>query len=304
MMMLCIVMSAQMMKTENQIFDQDCIEFMQDWDGRKPNLIIADPPYNIGVEYDLYKDNMDILDYNDWCTSWLYACEQFLHPEGSIFIIINTAMASWFQETIHHYFVSRNLLVWNYNFGQNQKNNFIPCHTNILYCTANKKKFTFNDDLIRFPSQRLLKYNDKRANPKGSIPSNVWEYPRVCGTFKEKRATPNQIPLALLRRIIFAASNPGDLVYDPFLGSGSTAITAKQLKRNYIGTDISEQYINDCRFFLGVGFDLIDFEHQQIIREDLLNECGVENECYLNKASLECFTLNLNNRLLNAGCIN
>ena len=86
-------------------------------------------------------------------------------------------------------------------------------------------------------------YNDKRANPLGKIPDDVWEFSRVCGTFKERIGDhPCQMPEKLLERIIKASSNEDDIVLDPFGGTGTTASVAKKLKRNFITMDISKKY--------------------------------------------------------------
>lgn len=130
-----------------------------------------------------------------------------------------------------------------YTFGQNQKKKFNRSHTHILYFTKDKKRFVFNDKDIRVPSARQLIYKDKRANPIGKIPDDVWQFSRVCGTFKERiEKHPCQMPESLLELIIKASSNKGDLVLDPFGGTGTTAAAAKKLNRNFITIEISKEY--------------------------------------------------------------
>jgi len=122
---------------------------------------------------------------------------------------------------------------------------FNRAHTHILYFVKDKKQFTFNDKNIRIPSARQLIYKDKRANPIGKIPDDVWQFSRVCGTFKERiEKHPCQMPEDLLKLIIKASSNEGDLILDPFGGTGTTAMVAKRLKRNFITMEISEEYYN------------------------------------------------------------
>ena len=129
------------------------------------------------------------------------------------------------------------------------KNKFARAHTHIFYFVNNKKNFTFNDHAVRIPSDRQLLYNDKRANPAGKMPDDVWNgYSRVCGTFKERTGWhPCQMPESLLKRIIAASSNPGDCVLDPFCGSGTTAAAACQLNRHYVGIEISPQYVENAK---------------------------------------------------------
>ena len=96
---------------------------------------------------------------------------------------------------------------------------------------------------MRVPSDRQLIYDDKRANPAGKMPDDVWEDSRVCGTFKERTGWhPCQMPESVLMRIIAISSKPGDCVLDPFVGSGTTAVAAIKLQRNYVGIEISAEY--------------------------------------------------------------
>lgn len=101
---------------------------------------------------------------------------------------------------------------------------------------------------ILVPSARQLKYKDKRANPQGRVPDDVWEFPRVCGTFKERRPWhPNQHPEALIERIVKLSCVPGDLVIDMFAGTGTVNRVCKRLGIDCIGIEISEYYCEKIR---------------------------------------------------------
>ncbi|MCK5000927.1 MAG: site-specific DNA-methyltransferase, partial [Anaerohalosphaera sp.] len=143
----------------------------------------------------------------------------------------------------------RNWIIWHYTFGQQTKAKFARAHTHIFYFVKNKDSFTFNDTAVRVLSDRQKIYKDKRANPAGKLPDDVWnEFPRICGTFEERQGWhPCQMPESILARIIRASSNPGDLVLDPFSGSGTTPVTAAKLERRYSGIDISEEYVKETR---------------------------------------------------------
>lgn len=227
----------------------------------KPDLIIADPPYNIGENYDVYKDNKPLQEYVSFCWGWLRQSYFALKDTGSLWLIIGDKVASEIDIQAKSIgFYQRSRIVWYFTFGQNSRKGFTPSHVNLFYYVKNPKQFTFNPDAIKVPSQRQLKYKDKRAKEGGKLPDDTWilspeQIPdgfdplgdtwvesRVCGTFKEKRGTPNQIPLPIVRRIIAACSNPGDLVVDPFLGSGTTLIAAKELGRNGVGIELSPAY--------------------------------------------------------------
>jgi len=144
----------------------------------------------------------------------------------------------------------RNWIVWHYTFGQNCRKRFNRSHAHIFYATKSDKQFVFNTDdpQLRIKSKRQTHYNDKRANPKGKLPDDTWTFSRVCGTFKERCGWhPCQMPEDLLERVIRASSRRGDLVLDPFAGSGTTCVVAQRLGRHYVGTDISKLYVTKAR---------------------------------------------------------
>ena len=227
----------------------DCIEVLSKVCEPFADLIFADPPFNIGYKYDKYNDKLKSKNYIAWTKDWMAACKNILKPHGSFYIAIGDDYAANVKIIAEEIgLVMRNWIIWHYTFGQQTKNKFARAHTHIFYFVNDDKNFTFNDCAVRVPSDRQLIYNDKRANPKGKMPDDVWnQYPRVCGTFKERQGWhPCQMPETLLTRIITASSNPGDCVLDPFSGSGTTAAVAYQLGRNYAGIDTSEQYVNNA----------------------------------------------------------
>lgn len=233
----------------NKIYHEDCIELLKNNPSFQSHLIFADPPFNIQFTYDVYQDNKSYSDYVSWTEEWMSLCYNALEKNGSFYIAIGDDFAAeikMISRKLNLYM--RNWIIWHYSFGQATQKKFARSHTHILYFTKDKKNFTFNDQDIRIPSERLKKYNDKRGNPKGKIPDDVWEYPRVCGTFKERQKWHNcQMPISLLERIIKTSSNEGDVVFDPFCGSGTAAMAAAQLNRNYVTCDISENYVKKSR---------------------------------------------------------
>ncbi len=237
-----------MQKLLNKIICGDCIELLGQV--RKPfvDLIFADPPFNIGYKYDKYYDKVKKKNYVAWTKEWMSACKKVLKPEGSFYIAIGDDYAADVKLLADELgFFMRNWIIWHYTFGQQTKTKFARAHTHIFYFANDSKNFTFNDRAVRVPSDRQLLYNDKRANPMGKMPDDVWNQDsRVCGTFKEREGWhPCQMPESLLKRIIAASSNPGDCVLDPFSGSGTTAAAACMLSRNYVGIEISEQYVDN-----------------------------------------------------------
>ncbi len=228
----------------NTIYCGDACSILEAAEGQI-DLVFADPPFNIGYVYDKYHDDMPNEEYVAWTRRWMAACRRVLKPTGSFYIAIGDDFAADVRiigrELGLHL---RNWIIWHYTFGQNMKAKFSRAHTHIFYFTKDAAEFTFNDRALRFPSARHTEYQDLRANAAGRLPDDVWgEFPRVCGTFRERAGFHGcQMPEALLMRIVMASSNPGEIVLDPFVGSGTTAVAAKRLGRRYIGIDLSPTY--------------------------------------------------------------
>ncbi len=234
----------------DRIICGDCVEVLSRVKKPFADLIFADPPFNIGYKYDKYNDRQKRESYIAWTNDWMIACKKVLKPQGSFYIAIGDEYAANVKIIADELgLFMRNWIIWHYTFGQQTKDKFARSHTHVFYFVNDKKNFTFNNYAVRVPSDRQLLYNDRRANPKGKMPDDVWNtYSRLCGTFRERRGWhPCQMPESLLKRIISVSSNSGDSVLDPFSGSGTTAVAAKELGRNYTAIDISEEYVENAR---------------------------------------------------------
>lgn len=239
-----------MQKFRNTILCGDCIEILRSVEEPFADLIFADPPFNIGYQYDKYRDRVEKKRYLAWTRDWMSVCLGVLKPTGSFYMAIGDDYAAHVRLIGEDLGLTlRNWIIWHYTFGQQTRNKFARSHTHIFYFVKNPQQFTFNDWAVRVPSDRQLVYNDKRAQSCGKLPDDVWNtYSRVCGTFRERQGWhPCQMPELLLARVISASSNPGDCVLDPFVGSGTTAAAAFQLGRDYCGIDISERYVENTR---------------------------------------------------------
>lgn len=227
------------------------------------DLAFADPPFNIGYDYDVYHDKLAAERYLEWCGQWIGQIVRVLKADGTFWLAIGDEYAAELKVLMQREFglVCRSWVVWYYTFGVNCKAKFSRSHAHLFYMVKDPAKFTFNDEAIRVPSARQLVYGDRRANPRGRLPDDTWilrpqdlpegfgpqedtwYFPRVCGTFKERKGWHGcQMPEQLLGRIIRACSNEGDLVLDPFAGSGTTLAVAKKLGRRFLGFELSEQY--------------------------------------------------------------
>jgi DNA modification methylase len=247
----------------DQVHQGDCLEIL----GRVPagsvHLAFADPPFNIGYDYDAYDDRRTAADYLAWSRQWMEAVKRVLSPDGTFWLAIGDEYAAELKvaATRELGFSCRSWVVWYYTFGVNCRTKFSRSHAHLFHFVKDPKAFTFNTDAIRVPSARELVYADKRANSAGRLPDDTWilrpqdlpegfaadgdtwYFPRVCGTFKERSGWHGcQMPEQLLGRIIRASSNPGDTVLDPFGGSGTTLAVAKKLDRRFLGCELSEAY--------------------------------------------------------------
>jgi site-specific DNA-methyltransferase (adenine-specific) len=246
----------------------DCVEQLRSLKAGSVDLAFADPPFNIGYKYDIYDDKREADAYLDWTRTWTKEVARVLKPDGSFWLAIGDEFAAELKMIVHRELglSPRSWVIWYYTFGVNCKYKFSRSHAHLHYFVKDPTSFTFNTDDIRVPSARQLIYADSRANPKGRLPDDTWilrpqdvpggfgpdedtwYVPRVCGTFKERAGWHGcQMPEQLLGRIIRACSNPGDLVLDPFAGSGTTLTVARKLDRRYLGYEISPDYAERAR---------------------------------------------------------
>jgi DNA modification methylase len=208
------------------------------------DLIFADPPFNIGVDYASdggKSDSKPWLDYRKFTVEWLDACARNLRPGGAMFVHVPDSIVALVDETMHQTLgmIRINWIVLHQEFGEYRDSNFIPSKCHLLYYIKPPKKLrTWNVREILEPSLRM-KIGDKRihtAKYKGERPMlDVWYGPylgRVQGNNEERwRRHANQLPELYLARIIRCASKPGDRVLDPFCGSGTTAVVGHALGR-------------------------------------------------------------------------
>lgn len=247
----------------NTIHCMNCIDGMSLMDASSVDLVFADPPFNIDYKYDVYEDRRKYDDYLKWCQEWMNQVFVLLKPAGTFWLAIGDDFAAELKiQARRTGFHCRSWVIWYYTFGVNCTNKFTRSHTHLFQFVKNPKEFTFNADAIKVPSARQLVYKDKRAKAGGRIPDDtwilrpqdietqllesdsVWHIPRVAGSFKERQGFHGcQMPELLMERIIKVSSNEGELVLDPFSGSGTTAAVAKRLERQFVAFDISDDYV-------------------------------------------------------------
>ncbi len=236
----------------------DAIEWLKTFPSESVDLIFADPPYNLGkAEWDTFESHQQ---YIDWSLQWIVEAARVLKPRGTLYICGFSEILADIKHPASRYFSGVRWIVWHYKNKANLGNDWGRSHESILHFRKGKK-FTMNIDDVRVPyGNHTLKYPEHpqavtsqygkgqprsttwRPHPKGAKPKDVIEIPTTCNGMNEKTPHPTQKPEELVRKFVLVSSNPGDLVIDPFLGSGTTAVVAEQLGRKWSGCDISATY--------------------------------------------------------------
>ncbi len=217
------------------------------------DLIIADPPYN------LYKDfggkkfaRRDPAAYEKYTRAWLSLVAPLLKPDGSIYVCCDWESSLVIGKVMGEMFNVRNRITWQREKGRGATSNWKNGMEDIWYATAGSD-FTFNLDDVKLRRRVIAPYREGgkpkdwqetgAGNFRDTCPSNFWDDISIpFWSMPENTAHPTQKPEKLLAKLILASSNPGDVVFDPFAGSGSTLVTASKLGRSYVGIEISDQY--------------------------------------------------------------
>ncbi|MFZ5820295.1 MAG: adenine-specific DNA-methyltransferase [Chloroflexota bacterium] len=216
------------------------------------DLIFADPPYNIGKDFNGRKDKWESEEvYLEWCYQWLDLCVQKLKSNGSFYVMASTQAMPFFDMHLRKKLHILSRIVWFYDSsGVQAKRYYGSMYEPILFCVKNRENYIFNSEAILVEAKtgakrKLIDYRKPIPSIYNSqkVPGNVWEIPRVRYRMSEYENHPTQKPVALLERIILASSNPGDVVLDPFSGTFTTSFVAKKFGRQSIGVEIEEEYV-------------------------------------------------------------
>jgi site-specific DNA-methyltransferase (adenine-specific) len=238
----------------NKIINQDLFEVLEFLPDAFIDLLFIDPPYNLSKNFNssAFK-KMGGNEYEKYIDSWLSRLVPLLKPDASIYICGDWKSSVAIYNAACKYFIVRNRITWEREKGRGAISNWKNCSEDIWFFSLNNK-IKFNIEQVKIKRKVLAPYKDNEGNPKDwneledgnfriTYPSNIWTDITVpFWSMSENTDHPTQKPEKLLAKIILASSNKGDLVFDPFMGSGTTAVTAKKLGRNYSGIEIDLKY--------------------------------------------------------------
>jgi site-specific DNA-methyltransferase (adenine-specific) len=238
----------------NKIVKQDIFEVIGLLPDNFVDLLFIDPPYNITKKFNRVSfKEMELFEYVKWLDSWLSKVGRLLKENSSIYICGDWKSSAAIFITGSKYFQVKNRITWEREKGRGAKENWKNCSEDIWFFT-NSSKYTFNVNDVKLRRKVLAPYKDDKRNPKDwkhnaegnfrdTFPSNIWNDISVpFWSMPENTNHPTQKPEKLLAKIILASTKKGNIVFDPFLGSGTTAVVAKKLERKYVGVEVDEYY--------------------------------------------------------------
>lgn len=238
------------------IYQMDCLDAMRRLPDGLVDLAVTSPPYNIGKEYE---EIASATAYLDWSAQWLAEVGRLCSSAGSFWLNVGympwpgrakaLPLAYLLWDKVPMFLVQE--VVWNYAAGVAARRSFSPRNEKFLWYVKDPDNYVFDLDAVRDPNVKYpnQKKNGKlRCNPLGKNPSDVWAFPKVTSganrSSAERTAHPAQFPVAVIDRVVKASSRVGDLVLDPFMGSGTTAEVALANDRLVLGFELEPKYID------------------------------------------------------------
>lgn len=238
------------------LYQGDCAALLAALPDEAVDLTVTSPPYNIGKEYER---QLDLAEYLEWCGKWMSEIHSVTGPGGAFWLNLGYVAVGEHGKAVPlpyllwdaSPFYMLQEVVWHYGAGVAARKSLSPRNEKFLWYVKDPASYTFNLDEIRDPDVKYpnQKKNGKlKCNPLGKNPSDVWSIPKVTSgrnrSSKERTPHPAQFPSAVIDRVVKASSNPGDLVLDPFLGSGTTALVARGLGRLAVGFELRSDYLD------------------------------------------------------------
>jgi site-specific DNA-methyltransferase (adenine-specific) len=233
----------------------DCLKVLRDIPDSTFDMSFADPPFNLEKGYTCYSDNLGETAYIEWCRQWIAEMVRITKPNGSLFLHNIPKWLTFFSSHLNdlgmHF---KHWIAWDAATAPMGRS-LQPAHYGILYYCYSLTPKVYE---LRMPHKRcrdktqcnlLLKdYGGKKESihPFGPLVSDVWSDIHRCKHDKTRNAHPCQLPVHLLERLILLSTDEGDCVFDPFMGTGTTAVAAKRLGRQYYGIELDPLYLDIC----------------------------------------------------------
>jgi site-specific DNA-methyltransferase (adenine-specific) len=241
-------------EAENSLFTGDFFETVEFLPDSFVDLLFVDPPYNLNKKFNhtTFK-RLPLEEYANWIDKILTAVKRLLKPNASIYFCADWQSSTPVHLALSKYFIVQNRITWEREKGRGSKRNW-KNNTEDIWFATNSKNYVFNVDKVMLKKKIIAPYTDSKGNPKDwqnekegrfrlTHPSNIWTDISVpFWSMSENTEHPTQKPEKLLAKIILASTNPGDFVFDPFAGSGTTLVTAKKLGRKFAGIELDEYY--------------------------------------------------------------
>lgn len=266
---------------ENKTINQDLFKVLDWLPSKFVDLLFLDPPYNLTKSFNstIFAEQT-VEEYREWLESWFPKLLSTLKPAASVYICGDWRSSAAIHLVAEKYLTVRNRITWEREKGRGAKTNWKNCSEDIWFCTVSDK-YTFNLDQVKLKRRVIAPYTDEEGEPKDwerssngnyrwTHPSNIWTDLTVpFWSMPENTEHPTQKPEKLLAKIILASSNPRDLVFDPFLGSGTTSVVAKKLGRRYVGIEVDPLYccLAEKRLFLAASDQTIQGYKQEVFWE-------------------------------------
>ena len=244
-----------------QIYQGNSLDWLVSVDSESVDLVFADPPYNIKkAEWDNFENQEK---YIEWSIQWISQASRILKSNGSLYVCGFSEILADLKYSVSKYFKNCRWLIWHYKNKANLGSDWGRSHESIIHFRKSEQAKINIDDVripygahtLKYPSHpqaetsaygkgKTKKNNNWTPNPKGAKPKDVIEIPTTCNGMGETTPHPTQKPEELLRKFVLASSHEGDLIIDPFSGSGTTVVVAEQLNRRWMGCDLNIEYNN------------------------------------------------------------
>jgi len=237
-----------------KIFHQNMLEATRFLPDNFVDVLLVDPPYNLTKSYagsTFKKTSSD--DYEEWLDEWLSSVMHCLKNDASIYVCSEWKSSASVQRALERHFIVRNRITWEREKGRGAHTNWKNCSEDIWFCTMSNE-YHFDVESVKLKRKVIAPYRNVDGKPKDwsespegnyrlTFPSNLWtDITLPFWSMPENTNHPTQKPEKLIAKLLLASSEPGDVVLDPFAGSGTTCVVAKKLKRSFVGVEKEEEY--------------------------------------------------------------